>query len=417
LFVSTIASMFDGYPSWVSGAVAVVITLAISYLVAEVIARGAWRLLRPLLGQRAAGFQATPLLRPIRLIRLVVFLLVAASIVLPAFELVGFRTFAHLRPEALVAWLVESGVRIGLITLLGYVIVRVTGLVLSHFEQDFAALGGPDHLEQLKRVRTLGNLVRSAVFVIVTSVATLMILRELQLDITPVLTTAGILGLAVGFGAQTLVKDVISGFFMILENQVRVGDVANINGTGGFVEAITLRTIVLRDQTGTVHVFPNGSINTLANLTKDFSYYLIDLGVDYSEDTDRVVDLLVRIADELRREEPYASSVLEPLEVIGVDDFTESKVVIKVRIKTLPLKQWEVGREFRRRIKKRFDAEGVQFPYSKVTVHVSPDEGLAKLAETVRRPAVTSLTAPGPATGPAAEPARTSGSPSVEEAD
>jgi small conductance mechanosensitive channel len=412
--------MFEGYPSWVSGAVAVVVTLVISYLIAEVIARGAWRLLRPLLGERAAGFQGAPLLRPIRLIRVVVFLLVAASIVLPAFELVGFRTFAHLKPEALIAWLVESGVRIGLIILLAYVIVRVTGLVLSRFEQDFATLGGADHLEQLKRVRTLGNLVRSAAFVIVSTVATLMILRELQLDITPVLTTAGILGLAVGFGAQTLVKDVISGFFMILENQVRVGDVASINGTGGFVEAITLRTIVLRDETGTVHVFPNGSINTLANLTKDFSYYLINLGVDYSEDTDRVIDLLVQIADELSREAKYGASMLQPLEVIGVDDFTESKVVIKVRIKTLPLKQWEVGREFRRRIKKRFDSDGVQFPYSKVTVHVSPGDGLAQLAQALRTPAVTSLTAPAPA--PAAStleagPRRTSDTPTTEEAD
>lgn len=386
-----IAAIFDGYPAWATGAFALAGTLVIAYIVAELTSRGAWRLLRPLLGARAAGFQAAPLLRPVRLIRVAVFLMVAASLILPAMELVGIRTVAHIRPEALIAWLVESGVRIGLILLLAWLIIRITALVLARFEQDVATAGGPNHLEQIKRLRTLGNLVRSTIGVIVSSVAALMILRELRLDIMPVLTAAGILGLAVGFGAQTLVKDVISGFFMILENQVRVGDVANINGTGGLVEAVTLRTIVLRDQTGTVYVFPNGSITTLANLTKDFSYYLVDLGVDYSEDTDRVVDLLVEIAAEMQKEEKYGSSMLEPLEVIGVDDFTESRVVIKVRIKTLPLKQWEVGREFRRRIKKRFDAEGVQFPYSKVTVHVSPDEGLQALAETLRLPATSTV--------------------------
>ena len=170
-----------------------------------------------------------------------------------------------------------------------------------------------------------------------------MMLHELRVDITPILTSAGILGLAVGFGAQTLVKDLIAGFFLTFENQVRVGDVATINGTGGLVEAINLRTIVLRDITGAVHVFPNGSIERLSNLTKDFSYYVIDVGVAYSDDPDDVADVLRNIGRELQADPQLGPNILEPLEVLGVDAFEESQVTLKIRIKTLPLKQWEVG--------------------------------------------------------------------------
>jgi small conductance mechanosensitive channel len=190
-----------------------------------------------------------------------------------------------------------------------------------------------------------------------------MILRELRIDIMPILTGAGILGLAVGFGAQTLVKDLIGGFFLTFENQVRVGDVATINGTGGLVEAINLRTIVLRDLQGTVHVFPNGSFEQLSNLTKEFSYYVVDVGVAYKEETDAVAAVLQEVGAELLADPAYAVSILAPLEILGVDDFADSQVTIKIRIKTLPLKQWEVGREMRRRIKKAFDARGIEIPF------------------------------------------------------
>jgi small conductance mechanosensitive channel len=187
-----------------------------------------------------------------------------------------------------------------------------------------------------------------------------MSLGQLGLDITPILAGAGIAGLAVGFGAQNLVRDVISGFFMVLENQVRVGDVAVVNGTGGLVEAITFRTIVLRDLAGVVHVFPHGTVNTLANMTKEWSAYVIDVGVAYKEDTDRVVDIMRRVAEELRRDPGFGPSFLEPIEIFGVDSFRESDVTIKARLKTLPLQQWTVGREYRRRLKKAFDAEKIE---------------------------------------------------------
>ena len=194
-----------------------------------------------------------------------------------------------------------------------------------------------------------------------------MMLRELRVDITPILTSAGILGLAVGFGAQTLVKDLIAGFFLTFENQVRVGDVANINGTGGLVEAINLRTIVLRDVTGAVHVFPNGSIERLSNLSKDFSYYVID--VRRLQRGSRGGRGAASIGRELQADAQFGPNILEPLEILGVDAFVESAVTLKIRIKTLPQKQWEVGRELRRRIKKTFAAKGVQIPFRHVAVY------------------------------------------------
>ena len=171
-----------------------------------------------------------------------------------------------------------------------------------------------------------------------------MMLREFGINITPVLTGAGIAGLAVGFGAQTLVRDIISGFFLILEDQVRVGDVAAINGVGGLVEQINLRTIVLRDEEGAVHVFPNGAITTLANRSKDYSYYVITLGAPYSEDSDRVVAIAARGRRRNCRPTPrYGPFILDPIEILGVDAFGDWSVQLKMRIKTVPLKQWEVG--------------------------------------------------------------------------
>lgn len=180
-----------------------------------------------------------------------------------------------------------------------------------------------------------------------------------------------------GFGAQSLVKDVISGFFLILENQVRVGDVAAINGTGGQVEAISLRTIVLRDGTGTVHVFPNGAITTLSNQTKDYSFYGIDLSLAYDEDPDRVIALIRGVGESLQQDRLFAASILAPIEVFGVDNFTETTMIVKFRIKTLPLKQWDVGRELRRRLLARLRDEGIKLPRPQSLLLVGSEQGAA----------------------------------------
>jgi small-conductance mechanosensitive channel len=369
-----ISAAFDSYPIWATSSLALASVFVVAYLVAELLARFTWRFIRPMVADRAAGFAAAPLLRPIRLIRVAVFVLVAGALILPAMELAGVQTFTGLDPRGLAGWLFGSGLRIGLILLLSYAIVRVTSLIIARFEQDVMETVGLEYAEQAKRVRTLGNLLRSTLMGLVFCIAVLMILRELNLDITPILTGAGIAGVAIGFGAQTLVKDIISGFFLLLENQVRVGDVVTINGQGGLVEALTLRTLVLRDETGAVHIFPNGSINTLANQTKDFSYYVINLAVDYDEDPDRVMQVLREVADDLRADPKFSNVILAPLEVSGIDSFGEANIIIKSRIKTLPLKQWDTGRELRRRLMKRFVAEGIKFPQRQLVLHVAPAE-------------------------------------------
>ncbi|MBI3951526.1 MAG: mechanosensitive ion channel family protein [Acidobacteria bacterium] len=223
--------------------------------------------------------------------------------------------------------------------------------------------------EATKRANTLGKIVISVASVLVVGVAIVMILSEFGMNIAPIITGAGIAGLAIGFGAQNLVRDVISGFFLILEDQIRVGDVATINGTGGLVEAINLRTTVLRDLEGVVHIFPNGEIKQVSNRTKEWSRYVIDVGVAYKEDVDYVMAVLKEIGEDLRRDERFNRLILEPLEILGVDDFGNSQITIKIMIKTLPLKQWEVGRELRRRIKKTFDEKGIEIPFPHLSVY------------------------------------------------
>jgi small conductance mechanosensitive channel len=214
-----------------------------------------------------------------------------------------------------------------------------------------------------KRAATLVGLIRKTAVLGIWAVALIMALRELGFDVAPLLAGAGVLGLAVGFGAQNLVRDVISGMFMLIENQVRVNDVAVINGTGGLVEEVNLRTTVLRSLDGTVHVFPNGTISTLANMTREFSFYVFDIGVAYKEDLDHVMEVIRQVGQELGETEDFGGKIIAPLEILGVDKFADSAVVIKGRIKTHPIEQWPVGREFNRRLKRRFDELGIEIPF------------------------------------------------------
>jgi small-conductance mechanosensitive channel len=246
-------------------------------------------------------------------------------------------------------------------------LIQLTHFIIGHLEGQTkkrmlaAATSPPEEVE--KRISTLGRIFRKATMVIIASFGGMAVLSELGFDIKPILAGAGVVGLAVGFGAQNLVRDIISGLFFIFENRIRVGDVAIINGTGGLVEQVNLRTVVLRGLDGTVHVFPNGGINSLSNMTYLYSYYLFDVGVAYKEDTDRVVAVLKELSEEMMRDENFGSAILEPLEILGVDKFDDSAVTIKARIKTLPIKQWFVGREMNRRMKRRFDELGIEIPF------------------------------------------------------
>lgn len=213
-----------------------------------------------------------------------------------------------------------------------------------------------------KQASTIAGILRKLTTVVIVILAITMALREMGFDIAPVLASAGVAGLAIGFGAQNLVRDVISGFFMLVENQIRVNDVVVINDTPGTVEEINLRTTVLRDLEGTVHVFPNGTINKLANRTHDFSYYLFHLHLAYQDDPDRAIVILQSVAAELQSEDGYKPLILADLEVLGVDQLGESHVHLKARIRTRPGRQWEVGREMNRRLKRRLAQAGIEFP-------------------------------------------------------
>jgi small-conductance mechanosensitive channel len=363
------SEMFEDV-DWVAVLTALGVVAVVAYITAEAAARMVRSVLAAVVeGEDPVSLKSPIVRRPIRIVRATVFLAALAALAPPALDVAGVTTRVGIDSAVLGVWLLGSGIRIAIIAVLAYTVIRIIGAMAGRIEAEIAHEPSPDTAERLKRARTITRLARNALSTIVVAAAFLMALRELNVDITPILTGAGILGLAVGFGAQTLVKDLIAGFFLTLENQIRIGDVAVINGTGGMVEKINLRTIVLRDFEGVVHVFPNGSIERLANRTKDFSYYVIDLGVAYKEDTDRVVEVLHEVGAELRADPKFAPNILEPLEVVGVDDFGESEVVIKLRIKTLPLKQWETGRELRRRIKKAFDARQIEIPFPHRTLY------------------------------------------------
>lgn len=268
--------------------------------------------------------------------------------------------------------IIFASLRILLILILVWIFLAVMRKLLHRLEKaliDKAHAEGEVPGEAAKRAETLVRLLRQGVIIVVWVIAFLLILRQLGVDIGPVLASAGIVGVAVGFGAQHLVRDVISGFFMILENQVRVGDVAIINGTGGLVERINFRTIVLRDLSGIVHTFPNGTINTLANMTREWSAFVFDIGVAYKEDTDKVIEVLKQVGAELRQDPQFGPLMLGDVEIFGVDKFADSAVVIKGRTRTLPIKQWDVGREFQRRVKKAFDRLGIEIPFPHLSVY------------------------------------------------
>jgi moderate conductance mechanosensitive channel len=224
------------------------------------------------------------------------------------------------------------------------------------------------------RARTLLPLLRTAVLIVLVTIVSLIVLSELGVNIAPLLAGAGVVGLAIGFGSQALVKDVITGLFILLEDTLAVGEVVDVGKNHiGLVEAISIRTIKLRDMAGTVHTVPFSEVSTVRNMTRDYSYFVADVGVVYREDPDRVVVVLRDVAEELAKDPAWAPFIVAPLEVIGVDRFTDSAVVIRVRLKTLPLKQWPVGREFNRRMKKAFDRHRIEMPAANQTSYLVAD--------------------------------------------
>jgi small-conductance mechanosensitive channel len=281
-------------------------------------------------------------------------------------------------------WVIKElpGMIIMVIALL--IILRVARFSISRLKKALIRKAEKDETvdesEAEKRIDTLTGILLGAVRIGLYTVFCIMLLGKFGIDIGPLLASAGILGLAVGFGAQELVRDYISGFFILLEDQLRAGDVAVINGTGGLVETIGLRTISLRDFSGTVHIFQNGKISSLSNMTKDWSAMVFDIGVAYKENVDQVMEIMKQVGDELQNDEKFGPDIIEPIEVFGLDSFGDSALVIKARLKTKPIQQWTIGREYRRRLKIAFDAQNIEIPFPHTTVYWGEEINPLKLS-------------------------------------
>jgi small conductance mechanosensitive channel len=270
-------------------------------------------------------------------------------------------------------WIVTELPGLLIIIVVMFILFRAFSFTLKKVKLKMITRAGKakdkDAGEVEKRINTLVDILKGIVKIVLWTIFIMIALKKFGVDIGPILASVGIIGVAVGFGAQELVRDFISGFFILLENQVRTGDVAVINGTGGLVEKIEMRTITLRDFSGTVHVFQNGKINTLSNMTREWSAMVFDVGVAYKENVDEVMDVMREVGEELQSDENFKKAFLEPIEVFGLDSFGDSAIVIKARIKTKPIQQWTVGREYRRRLKAAFDAKNIEIPFPHTTVY------------------------------------------------
>jgi small conductance mechanosensitive channel len=269
-------------------------------------------------------------------------------------------------------WLLMSGPKILLIIILAFIALKVTK-VLS-FRLSEAIKQEDKKGEAEKRITTLSSLIRYALSVTIIVFAAIMILGELGIQIAPVLAAAGVVGLAIGFGAQHLVQDIISGFFILMQDQIRVGDVVDVGGKSGLVEKVTLKTTVLRDMSGNVHYVRNGLIDVVTNMTKDYSQYVFEIGVAYREDVDEVMEVIKEVDEDLRKDGDFGQDILEPIEVFGLDQFADSALIIKARTKTKPIKQWRVAREFNRRLKKKFDERDIEIPFPHTTIYMGQDK-------------------------------------------
>lgn len=274
--------------------------------------------------------------------------------------------------QQVLIWIKTEGFSLVFLTLMCLVALRLNAslfkklgrvLVKRATESTFV-----NTIEAEKRIHTLMGILRSIVKVLIWIILVINVLKKINIDIAPILASAGILGLAIGFGAQELVRDIISGFFILLEDQIRTGDIAIINQTAGLVEKIELRTITLRDTEGVVHIIQNGKINSLSNMTKEWSAINFNIGVGYKEDVSKVMSIMKKVGDEMMSDENYKDKILEPIDVLGLDQFADSALIIRARFKTKPAEQWAIGREYRKRLKESFDKSNIEIPFPHTTI-------------------------------------------------
>jgi small conductance mechanosensitive channel len=263
-------------------------------------------------------------------------------------------------------------IRIGIILVIAWVMLSLSRRLISILRIQLQK--HTDNPEQLNRLNTLGRVFRYAIAVIITLITGMLLLSEFGISIAPILASAGIAGLAIGFGAQSLVRDYFTGLFLLLENQVHQGDVVEVAGKGGLVEEITLRYIRLRDYDGSVHFIPNGAVTTVTNRSRGFAYALLDIGVAYRENIDEVFEVIREVAATMRADENLGPLILEELDLAGVEDWADSAIIIRFRIKVLPLQQWTVKRAFLLQLKREFDRRGIEIPFPHVTLYAGQDK-------------------------------------------
>lgn len=262
---------------------------------------------------------------------------------------------------------VDVALSVGLVLVLAWVLMALSRRAIRVFAK-FATRNVEDP-EDRRRVETLSRVFRYFATVTIVAMTVMVVLAQIGISIAPILGAAGVVGLAVGFGAQSIVKDFFSGFSILLENQIRQGDVVTVAGRSGVVENITLRTVRLRGYDGNVHFVPTGMIDAVTNMSMEFSHAVMDIGVAYRENVDEVFEVMRETARALREDPDFGPRTIGDLEIAGVDQWADSSVVIRCRIKCRPLEQWTVRREYLRRLKKAFDAHGIEIPYPHVTVY------------------------------------------------
>ncbi|MBE0549618.1 MAG: mechanosensitive ion channel family protein [Rubrivivax sp.] len=301
--------------------------------------------------------------------------------------------------------------RIAVIVIVAWIATAALQRAIRAFRIRVAARMGDR--ESAKRAETLGRVFRYLVAVVITLVAGMLVLGELGISVAPILGAAGVVGLAVGFGAQSLVKDYFTGFFLLLENQISTGDVVKLSGEhAGFVEEVTLRYVRLRDYDGRVHYVPNSQISSVINMTRGFSFAVLDIGVAYRENVDEVMAVMHEVARGMREDEAFAARILEDLDMAGVDQWSDSAVVIKCRFKVVAMQQWAVKREYLQRLKKAFDERGIEIPYPHLTLYAgqAKDGGAPPLPVQLQRvPRAQAGTDADPAAGQRQAEVRSSG--------
>jgi moderate conductance mechanosensitive channel len=285
--------------------------------------------------------------------------------------------------------LTKTGLRIAMIIVVAFVIKMIASRLITNLKS-YLKIKAEENLEEYKRIDTLGRVFRYIATIVISVIAVIQILNELGISIAPVLAAAGVVGVAIGFGAQSLVKDYFTGFVLLLENQVRQGDVVEVGSKSGFVEEVTLRYIKMRDYGGNVHYVPNGTITTVTNMSREFAFAVIDIGVAYRENIEEVMKVMQTVGKTLRKDEEFKLKILDDMEMAGVDQLADSAVMIRCRFKVIPLAQWSIKREYFKRLKVAFDKKGIEIPFPHVTVYPGVDQnGSAPALNINRMDAVT----------------------------